>query len=1096
MDYAVAVLERGEEIVPGEFPDTPAKAADQFQARTPVGHVGSRTALFDLHVGEDISVLVGCGLGGTSLINANVSLRPDPRVFDDPAWPAPLKDSDLEAGYSAACDMLRPVPYSHDTTAWPSLNKLSAMQRAGSALAATAICPPLNVSFTDGPNAAGVHQPACNLCGDCCSGCNTGAKTTTAMCYLPDAVNFGAQIFCGAEVQRVERRNGRWVVHYRLLGLGREVFSAPEATVTADILVLAAGTLGSTEILLRSRERGLPLSPALGRRFSGNGDVLGFAYNNDTPIDGIGIGHDAADYDWRSDGRRPVGPTITGLIDLRGTTRLDDGMVIEEGAIPGALAATLPAVMCAGALAFGTDTDLDDLSEERRRELESLFHGAYRGAVNHTQTFLVMAHDGADGTMALSGDRITVKWPGIGSRPVFKAIARKLEAASGATGGSYVPNPAWTRLMDQRLVTVHPLGGCPMGVDASSGVVDERCRVFDGAPGNTVHQGLYVCDGSIIPRSLGVNPLLTISAISERAMVKLAADNGRVIRTGPAIATSVPGAPEVPGIRFTEKMAGDITLNASSGRSAAAVILTIHASDGDRFIRDARHEAEIVGTVEIAALCDDTLTVHGGRFNLFTPDPARVETRQMEYRMPLAAGDGRRFYFHGVKTIHDDPGFDLWRDTTTLQVNIHQGEDAGGPLVASGELRIDPADFVRQLRTVAVPGARSLAERLEMVRRFGFLFAGELFTAFGGPFARPSLFDPGKARVRRPLRVNEPEVHPVRTADGLDLRLTRYRGGDKGPVIFSHGLGVSSLIFSIDTIDTNLLEYIHAAGYDCWLLDHRSSIELPHAREQHSADALAKHDYPAAIGKVRSVTGKDEVQVVAHCYGAMTFAMAMLDGLAGVRSAVISQIATHADVPFFPQRLLAHLRAPNWMRLAGTKALDARAKADRDWLEHFVDSGLAIAYPYRRDDRSRSATSRRVTALYGQLYQMEQLNQATLDAMPEMFGQACIEGFLQLARIARAGRVVRADGSDTYLGDTNLRRFAVPTLFVHGELNRAFLPSGTDKTVRALSASNGAGLYERVVIPATGHIDCIFGKNAADTVYPHILRHLERTRAA
>ncbi|MEQ9326829.1 MAG: GMC family oxidoreductase, partial [Rhodospirillales bacterium] len=626
MGYRIAVLERGLEIAPGEFPDTPAKSLRQFQASTPQGHVGEETALFELHAGDDINVLVGCGLGGTSLINANVSLRADPRVFDDPLWPAGLNDDDLEAGYRAAEAMLRPVPYPDGEPGWPRLNKLEALKQAGARLGTPVTTPPINVAFTDGENAAGVHQPACNLCGDCCSGCNTGAKTTVAMSYLPDAARFGAEIFCGVSVRHLERSSDKWRIAYLLPERGRELFDAPEGALTADIVVLAAGTLGSTGILLRSRDRGLVLSPALGTRFSGNGDVLAFGYNNDAPIDGVGMGEDAAGYSPETDERRPVGPTITGLIDLRGTADAEHGMVIEEGAIPGGLARYLPPVLCASARAFGTDTDRDDWTRERRRELESLLRGAWHGAVNHTQTYLVMSHDGADGTLALANDRISVRWPDVGHKPVFQRAAENLTQAAAANGGTFLPNPIWSDLMDRHLVTVHPLGGCPMGMDAAQAVVDERCRVFAGTSGDAVHDGLYVCDGAVMPRSVGVNPLLTISAVAERAMIRLARDRGREILGG-APATPVPAPPaEAVGIRFTEKMVGEVTMAASGEVSPASFVATVEAGDADRFIREETHEADIYGTVSVPALSPHALAFTGGRFNLFIADPDRVET--------------------------------------------------------------------------------------------------------------------------------------------------------------------------------------------------------------------------------------------------------------------------------------------------------------------------------------------------------------------------------------------------------------------------------------------------------------------------------------
>src|SRR5438046_10671469 len=90
------------------------EALSEFQVDLPGAHVGSRTGLYDLRVNDDINVFVGCGLGGTSLVNANVALRPDPRVFDDPRWPRELREDlhgRLAEGYGRAEEMLRPVPY-------------------------------------------------------------------------------------------------------------------------------------------------------------------------------------------------------------------------------------------------------------------------------------------------------------------------------------------------------------------------------------------------------------------------------------------------------------------------------------------------------------------------------------------------------------------------------------------------------------------------------------------------------------------------------------------------------------------------------------------------------------------------------------------------------------------------------------------------------------------------------------------------------------------------------------------------------------------------------------------------------------------------
>src|SRR5258706_6870685 len=131
----VCLLERGKEILPGEFPNTLTEASSHMQLHTPNGHIGSKTSLFDFHIYKGISVLTGCGLGGTSLINANVSIKPEDRVFDDPRWPAELRnefkqpDSLLMKGYTLAKDMLKAKPLPDSV----QLHKLKGLKKSADA---------------------------------------------------------------------------------------------------------------------------------------------------------------------------------------------------------------------------------------------------------------------------------------------------------------------------------------------------------------------------------------------------------------------------------------------------------------------------------------------------------------------------------------------------------------------------------------------------------------------------------------------------------------------------------------------------------------------------------------------------------------------------------------------------------------------------------------------------------------------------------------------------------------------------------------------------------------------------------------------------
>lgn len=501
----VALIERGPERVPGEFPDSLTSAAKEFQISRKQRHVGRTNALFDLRVQDDVSVLLGCGLGGTSLINGNVMLVPEDAVLRAASWPESLRtdrDQRLSEAYNTALRMLESVPYPNQVP----LQKLAVLARQASALEATIDLPPINVTFETRTKTTGAVQPPCTLCGDCCSGCNVGAKNTVAMNYLADAVVKGAKLFTGAAVRRIEPLETGWRVHYQSANKN----DAESHSITCRELFLGAGTLGSTEILLRSQANGLRCSDKLGKGFSGNGDVIAFGYNNDIPVNGIGIGHPPRE------GVDPVGPVIAGLVDLRRSANPAENFVIQEGALPSPLAPLLPAMLGSASPLFGTDTDLGDSVSEVARTLKSLATGSYKGAVAHTQTFLVMAHEASQGEMHLEDDELRIHWPDAGRDPVFARISDALETATGATGGTYIPNPIWSESLGRNLVSVHPLGGCAMADSAVDGVVDDLGRVFNPAGG--VHPGLHVLDGSVIPSSLGVNPSLTITAVAERAM--------------------------------------------------------------------------------------------------------------------------------------------------------------------------------------------------------------------------------------------------------------------------------------------------------------------------------------------------------------------------------------------------------------------------------------------------------------------------------------------------------------------------------------------------------------------------------------------------
>lgn len=1095
----ICLLERGREIQTGEYPDTLLEAGKEFQINVHDKHIGDWTGLFNLYANKDMNVMVGCGLGGTSLINANVSLKADDRVFDDPRWPEEIRqDKDrLTACYDRALKMLGANPFPDGQNGIPVLPKVEAQKNSAKSVNRPLSFPPINVTFKDRINEAGVHQPACVHCGDCVSGCNYGSKNTTLMNYLPDAWNNGVEIFTQIAVRWLERDGDDWLVHCQVMEVGREAFGAPDLVVRCKQVFLGAGTLGTTEILLRSKERGLALSNQLGEHFTSNGDVLGYGFNNDVPINAIGFGNQpVGKFD-------PVGPCITTAIDDRNTEDLEQGLILEEGSIPGALSSVLPGLLSATSGLIGKDSDggLKDELSEHTRVVESLVRGAYHGAVHNTQVYLIMSHDDSDGRLVLNDTTVNVEWPGVGDKPVFKRDSDFMQKVTAANGGTYIPNPLWTEALNNNLVTVHPLGGCCMGKDAENGVVDHRGRVYSGTAGTDIHAGLYAVDGSVLSRSVGVNPLLTISALAERSMELMAEADGYNYDFT-SLSQPREAEPATVGVRFTETMRGwwseegDFETAERAGKEDGNTIeftLTVSVHDLDALIeKNGDYSGGMIGTVVAPALSPSPLTATNGVFNLFKRDPDRVGQEYMKYRFQMHSEEGKTWYFDGFKVIHDDFGIDVWPDTTIMYTTIYEGTDTTGPVVGRGILYIQPLDFARQLTTIDAINTTTTADRLTAITRFGLYFAGDLYHIYGGVLVPPQYLDTNAPpRKKRTLRVGTPEVYNFKTGDGVPLRLTRYQGGKKGPLLMVHGAGVSSKIFSTDTIDTNLLEYLYANGYDCWLLEIRISIDLPSANQAWTLDDIARHDYPAAIKTIMDVTGSPDVQALIHCVGSTTFFMAMLNGLQHVRAIVASQIGPHHTVSP-TARVKAGLHLPSLLDAVGIESLTAYTDNKGGWLDKLYDKALNLQH-FELEEQCTSAVCHRISFMYSLLYEHDQLNRLTHDNLHELFGICHTDIFKHLALCAREKQIVNAEGKDVYLPHWD--RLNLPITFIHGAENASYLPESTERSFNKLIEANGAGQYARHVIPDYGHIDCIFGKNAVQDVYPHILKALNQTNA-
>lgn len=1151
---SVCLLERGLERHPGDFPETLSRGARDTQILTRSRHFGSRTALFDLRLDDEANVLVGCGLGGTSLINANVALRPRPDVLADLRWPTALRaPGALDPYFERAEQWLGSNTYPESE---PSLPKLETLGVIADALGAPLQRAPINVTFGESPSAnpAGVKLSACNGCGNCVAGCNVGAKNTVLMNYLPDAVRHGAQIFTSRSVLTVLPNAGRdsagWDVTFEVVDSGRRKFGAGSESVRAQLVVLAAGTLGSTEILLRSTAAGLPTSEALGERFTGNGDVLGFGYGADHNVRGLGwtkkqIKNGSAD---------PVGPTITGVVPLDspdGTS--GSSLVVEEGAIPGVLKRVMPLMLLVSAL-VGSDASFG-------RRLRMIF-SSWRKAAARTLTYLVMSDDAADGRLVLANDRINVNWPGVVDDKRIQQSNEMLNRVTGAIGAEYAPGPLSSELAGREVVSVHPLGGCVMADDAAHGVVNDIGEVFSGTSGSATHRGLHVLDGSVLSRPVDTNPSLTISAVTERAVEAVCLDRGWTIDLTPNLeqrpwSEELRGAgkpdaaqrSQAPGVTFTERMSGGFVLGAETyeegakagrrRRSGLSFTVTIEIDDLDQLERNPGSVQPFSGTVQAAALSNHPLTISDGRFQLLQRRSDRAEEWNMIYRMDLNASDGERFRLEGHKVIQTGSMLRGWRDTTTLFTTVWSLNDAAvvsdapGAVVGRGILRITVPDLLRQLATIHTTRPASIAGWRAKFR-FARAFKGSLLPIYGGVLAEGDRFAAQHETLLRPLRLPDAAVawyapgigwhdlegeelaqarltgselaaqrrlgedRPRSVLDGVgddaELMLTNYPSTSspsepaltKGPVLVAAGFSMRASSMAEPTIDTTLAEALAEAGYDVWLFDYRSSIALPSCKRDHTIDDIAQIDWPEAIAEVRRRTGAPSVQLVGHCVGSVSIMMALLAGAEGVRSVVCSQFFVHPHTSRL-NRFKNAIGVINLFKAVGIEGLTPNT--GRSLSDRVVDMAAAVL---PMPERCQEPVCRWLNGVFGLTHTHDQLNAATHETFPSAFGTGDVTTLQHLALMTRKRRAVNHRGEDVYL--PNVERLGLPVLFIQGSKNYIFKPTGLDATMSWLRAAHpdSTQLHEVLKLDGYAHLDGLVGRNAATDVFPHIIDHLDR----
>ena len=490
---SVCLLERGRRWQPKDYPRSPDDAW-WWSGDEPQKHNG----WIDLQFYDDMAVAQGCGVGGGSLIYANIFVEAEPFSFEAD-WPKEITYEALKPYYIKTGQMMnvQELP----SNQWTERTKMMKTAADACGYGDRFRMLPLAVTFNkdwtyeqDDPfnedksvshtNAQGVTQGTCIHCGNCDIGCSVQAKNTLDLNYIPVAEKNGAVVKPLHLVNKITPINntGYRVDFDRIDNATEKLIPG---SLNAKKVIVAAGTMGSNELLLRCRNEfgSLPnISDQLGLGWSSNGDFL-------TPATYSG-----------KDISPTQGPTITCAIDFLDGEIDGNRFFVEDGGFPDVLG---------NAMEEGVSNS----------KLGLMFNGLSLALRNRDPLSCIMpwfgqAVDASDGRLHLSRSwmppfrkKLDLDWEIDKSEAVVQAMIDMHKKFSDETGGTPLVPPSWKFTKD--LVTPHPLGGCRMADNAEKGVVDHKGEVFG-------HPGLYVADGSIIPKAIGLNPSRTIAALAER----------------------------------------------------------------------------------------------------------------------------------------------------------------------------------------------------------------------------------------------------------------------------------------------------------------------------------------------------------------------------------------------------------------------------------------------------------------------------------------------------------------------------------------------------------------------------------------------------
>lgn len=529
----VLVFERGKRYPMGSFPRSPHQMSKNFwnvpedtKDRPQAVQKLNQTGLFDIRNYKKMDVVLSAGLGGGSLIYANVFLEPPDHIFDD-RWDLSIKKQNLVKYYQIVKDVLgsRPIP----KTAEPRrriirnelYSKFANSEGRDSKLADINVFfgndfdKPLPIGLQD-KNKFGAIQTSCTYCAECDIGCNSHSKNTLDLNYLFVAENNHRALIktehlvtkivpLNSEDQDDPQSTGKY--GYKIYFYNLEHPNRIIESVLSNRVILSAGSLGSTELLLKCKFtfKTLPgLSKHLGNQFSGNGDFLTFATKGKKPAD------------------PNYGPVITQYTDynLFNEFNSQKAFLLEDASYPSFasyfIEGSIPLFLrFKFIMHLFIELVTAIVTGKIFGKIGFLMNEILNGDISYKSlVMLCMGVDSSDGKIKLNNkNEIEIDWPQKRNMPLYKEILKTSKNFSKfVSAKAFFAFPTWSWPIRNN-ITVHPLGGCVLGMDANSSVTSSEPSIFGKVHG---YDGLFVADGSLLPSSVGANPSMTIAALAER----------------------------------------------------------------------------------------------------------------------------------------------------------------------------------------------------------------------------------------------------------------------------------------------------------------------------------------------------------------------------------------------------------------------------------------------------------------------------------------------------------------------------------------------------------------------------------------------------